>query len=110
MAFFGGRFGDFGKKKRDPFTLKGTIITYDNGIQRIKTEVTTQREFEWIQCMGWSLIKCPVCKDHPYAAHNMVFARPCEHVKPGTKVLLHYVTHKEGEVVVGGGWTGKVLL
>ena len=111
MSFFGGRFGDFGRKKREKFTLRGTIIRYENGIQTVQTEVETQREFKHIQCMGMSLIKCPKCKAHPFAAQNMVFARPCEHVKVGTQVVMeHKVTYSPQGQVLQGYWTGKAVV
>ena len=111
MAFFGGRFGDFGKKKRERFTLKGVITRYENGIQTVRTEAETQSEFKYIQCMGMSLIKCPVCKEHPYAAFRMTFSRPCEHVHIGTSVVMEYHVNRDVQGNIQQGyWTGKAVV
>jgi len=100
-----GMLGNKGKK----FDLRGVIVTYEHGIQRIKTE-SREREFQWIQCLGFSLIKCPKCKVQPGQPAGFIEGRPCKHVGPGTKVILTYKTRlsEDRKTVVQGYWTGRV--
>jgi len=90
------------------FKLKGVITSYENGIQVIRTE-SSEREFKHIQCMGFSLIKCPKCKVKPFQNSLMVVGRACEHVKVGTRVVMEHRVRlaEDRKTVVQGYWTGK---
>ena len=92
-----------------PFRLRGVIVRYENGIQTVKTE-SREREFQYIQCMGHSLIVCPTCSVKWKHKYNPQFqlARPCEHVKVGTEVIMKHVTRREGGIAMQGFWTGRI--
>lgn len=97
--------------KGKKFTLRGVITSYEHGIQVIRTE-SSEREFKHIQCMGFSLIKCPKCKVRPGQPAGMITAKPCEHVKVGTQVVMEHRTRlaEDRRTVVQGYWTGKAVV
>ena len=96
--------------KNRKFKLKGQIVRWEHGIQTVKTE-SSEREFRHIQCLGFSAIKCPKCKVHPFAAQGMAFCSPCEHMRVGTYVELEHKVRRDARGdVVQGYWTGRPLL
>jgi hypothetical protein len=96
--------------KNRKFSLRGEIVRWENGIQTVRTE-SSEREFRFIQCMGFSAIECGKCKKHPFAAQGMMWCRPCEHLRVGTKVLMeHKVRYGPQGEILAGYWTGSVII
>jgi len=90
------------------YTLEGTIISYQNGIQAIKTN----GEPKLVHCLGVTIIKCPRCKAQPFQMYGkMQRDVPCEHVREGTKVHLTYkVTKGKDGQPIAGNWVGKAYV
>jgi adenine-specific DNA methylase len=92
--------------KGQKHTLRGTIISFRNGIQAVKTE-SREPGKEVIHFMGFTRIKCPHCEKKMPHMGTVEVCRPCEHVKEGTRVLCEYKVQYEGGIATRGYWVAR---